>query len=184
MNGPGLQGKLVGLRPLQDGDVAPLTAWFNDPDVRYWLHHSEREDATEEDFREVYMRHDDSKLALAIELADEERLIGVIRLIGIDLAHGRAELTIVIGDKGAWGRGYGTEAVRLMLRCAFERMGLRRVELITDADNERAIRSYERCGFVKEGVLRQHRLRHGKPLDMVVMSVLRKEWEELGPGNW
>lgn len=170
-----LQGTRVRLRPLREEDVAPLTAWFNDPDVRYWLHHSEREDATEADFREVYMRRGDSTvLALAIE-AEGEQLIGVTRLIGIDRTHGRAELTIVIGDRSAWGCGYGTEAMRLLLRHAFEEMGLRRVELITDADNARAIRAYEKCGFVREGVLRQHRLRHGEPLDMVVMGVLREQ---------
>jgi RimJ/RimL family protein N-acetyltransferase len=52
---------------------------------------------------------------------------------------------------------------------------LRRVTLITDADNERGIRCYEKCGFVKEGVLRGHRLRHGEPLDMLAMAVLAEE---------
>lgn len=170
-----LQGSRVRLRALRDDDVAPLTRWLNDPDVRYWLHHSEREDATEEDFRSVYMRSgDETTLSLAVE-TEGQRLIGVTRLIGIDRAHGRAELTIVIGDKRAWDRGHGTEAMRLLLHHAFEGMGLRRVELITDADNARGIRAYEKCGFVREGVLRKHRLRHGKPLDMIVMAVLAEE---------
>jgi RimJ/RimL family protein N-acetyltransferase len=54
---------------------------------------------------------------------------------------------------------------------------MRRVDLITDIDNERGIRCYEKCGFVREGVLRAHRLRYGQPLDMATMAVLREDWE-------
>jgi RimJ/RimL family protein N-acetyltransferase len=53
---------------------------------------------------------------------------------------------------------------------------LRRVDLLTDADNERGLRCYEKCGFVREGLLRKRRLRFGQPVDMIVMSVLREEW--------
>lgn len=171
-----LRGERTRLRPLLDSDVAPLTTWLNDPDVRYWLHHSDREDATEDDFREVYMAPDRRQLVFAIE-AEDGSLIGVTRLIDIDRTHGRGEIAIIIGDKTAWSRGYGTDVLRAFLRHTFEAMGLRRVQLITDADNARGIRCYEKAGFVHEGRLRQHRVRYGEPIDMVVMSVLRKEWE-------
>ena len=92
-----------------------------------------------------------------------------------DKAHRRAELGIAIGEKGDWGRGYGTDAIRVILRFAFEVLKLRRIELITDADNERGIRAYEKCGFVCEGVLRAKRLRYGKPLDMLIMAVLSED---------
>ena len=59
----------------------------------------------------------------------------------------------------------------------FEELGLRRVDLHTDADNARGIRCYEKCGFVREGVMRERRVRYGKPLDMVLMAVLRDEWQ-------
>jgi len=171
-----LGGAKTRLRPVRDDDLPQLTAWANDPDVRYWLHHSDREDATVEDAREVYMPSDESRLSLAIEI-DAGALIGVIRLIGIDRTHGRAELAIVIGDQTAWGRGYGTDAMRVILRHGFEAIGLRRIDLITDADNERGIRSYEKCGFVREGLLRKYRLRHGEPVDMIAMSILSEEFE-------
>ena len=171
-----LKGEKTSLRPVRENDLPRLTTWGNDPEVRYWLHHSEREDATVDDAREEYLSSDEHRLSLAIE-NDAGALIGVIRLLGIDRTHGRAELAIMIGDKKAWSRGYGTEAMRLLLRHAFEDIGLRRVELITDVDNERGIRSYEKCGFVREGLLRQHRLRHGEPLDMIVMSILQEEFE-------
>ena len=64
-----------------------------------------------------------------------------------------------------------------MLRYAFQEMELRRVALEADEDNARGIRCYEKCGFVREGLLRAHRLRRGEPVNGVVMAVLREEWE-------
>jgi RimJ/RimL family protein N-acetyltransferase len=171
-----VDGAKTRLRPVREDDLPQLTTWANDADVRRWLHHSDREDATVDDARAVYMSADESRLSLAIENA-AGALIGIIWLIGIDRTHLRAELAIVIGDKTAWGAGHGTEAMWLLLRHAFEEIGLRRIDLITDADNERGIRSYEKCGFVREGVLRKYRLRHGQPLDMIAMSILREEFE-------
>ena len=171
-----LKGEKTSLRPVREADLPPLTAWANEPEVRHWLHHSEREDATVDDARDVYVSSDEDLLSLAIE-NDAGALIGVVRLLKIDRTHGRAELAIMVGDQTAWGKGYGTDAIRLLLRHAFEDIGPRRVELITDADNDRGIRSYEKCGFVREGVLRKHRLRHGQPLDMIVMSILQEESE-------
>jgi RimJ/RimL family protein N-acetyltransferase len=106
--------------------------------------------------------------------------IGIIGLQSIDDVHGRAELGISIGEKAYWSRGYGTDAICALLRYAFGALSLRRVELITDIDNERGIRCYEKCGFVREGILRAHRLRYGEPLDMVLMAVLAGDWKETG----
>lgn len=177
MKTPTLQGKTVRLRPVRVSEVEQLTEWFNDSEVNYWLHQSEREDAKAEDRKPVYIPEGDASL-LSLAIEGDGRLVGVIHLVGVDLAHGRAELAIVIGDKSAWSQGYGTDAMRTLLRHAFEEIGLERVELITDADNARGIRAYEKAGFVHEGTLRKKRMRHGKPLDMVIMSVLREEWAE------
>jgi RimJ/RimL family protein N-acetyltransferase len=124
------------------------------------------------------MRRDPGTLAWCIEA--ERRPIGDVRLLQIDTVNERAELGIAIGEKACWGRGYGTEALRAVLRYAFEEMGLRRVWLITDADNARGIRCYEKCGFVREALLRGHRLRYDRPLDMIAMGVLRGEWAQHG----
>ena len=83
---------------------------------------------------------------------------------------------IAIQDKSRWSQGLGTDAVRLVLRYAFEDLELNRVELTTDEENTRAIRCYEKCGFGREGLLRSHRLIDGKFGNTVVMAVLREEW--------
>lgn len=174
---PVVEGMKTRLRPLAEHDLPLLARWFNTPEVRHWLHHSERPDATPESVREHILRPVEEGVAVAwiVETLDG-RSIGNLRFLEIDPQHRRCELGISIGEVGSLGRGYGTDAIRAALRYAFEDLGLRRVGLITDADNERGIRCYERCGFVREGLLRAHRLRYGEPIDMIGMSILREEW--------
>jgi len=173
-----LVGERVRLRPPTETDLPLFVRWFNDPEVGYWLSLSEGRELTLESEREWYdeMRGDTARVIWCIETAGGQ-LIGNLGLHAIDEAHGRATLGIAICEKDFWGRGYGTEAVREVLRYAFAELGLRRVDLQVDEDNLRGIRCYEKCGFVREGVLRAHRLRRGQPVDAVAMAVLREEWE-------
>ena len=87
------------------------------------------------------------------------------------------ELGITIGDKEYWGRGYGRDAVRLLLDYAFRLRNMQRVWLSTGSVNERALRCYKSCGFVEEGRLRRHNWGDGQYCDMVYMGILREEWE-------
>lgn len=174
---PVLEGGKTRLRPLTDGDLPVLVRWYNTREIRHWLHQSERPPATIESIREHILRPvlDGRAVAWVIEAADGAPL-GSLRLLEIDPHHGRCELGILIGEMDSLGQGYGTDAIRASLGYAFEDLGLRRVGLITDADNPRGIRCYEKCGFAREGVLRANRLRYGEPIDMIAMSVLREEW--------
>lgn len=95
----------------------------------------------------------------------------------IDKTHKRAELGISIGDQTQWSRGLAADAIQRVLRYAFDELALRRVQLYVDEDNLRGIRCYEKCGFVREGLLRGYRLREGKPVNEVIMAVLRDEFE-------
>ena len=171
-----LEAATVRLRPVKVSDLPLLVRWANDRDVRHWLHRSERPPSTLESERERL--RDRTWAEWCIEAADG-RAIGLVRLRGIEDSQGCAELAIVIGEKGCWGRGYGTDAIRLVLRHAFGELGLRRVWLITDADNLRGQRCFQKCGFVPEALLRGHRLRYGQPLDMIAMGVLRDDWAPL-----
>jgi RimJ/RimL family protein N-acetyltransferase len=173
-----LRGEAVQLRAIQEDDLPILVRWMNDPDVRHWLHQSERPDATVETVRVRFGLEQEGlpNLVWVIETL-EGRPVGHVGLLGVDPHSLRAELAISFGEKDCWSRGYGTDAIGAILRYAFTELGLRRIDLHTDADNARGIRCYEKCGFVREGVMRERRLRYGKPLDMVVMGVLKHEWE-------
>lgn len=108
------------------------------------------------------------------------KLIGQCGLNGFEENKGtahRCELGIAIGDKAYWGRGYGREAIRVLLDYAFRHWNVNRVWLRTNSTNERALRCYRACGFVEEGRLREHEWRNGQYADTVVMGILRTEWE-------
>lgn len=174
-----LEGTQVTLRPLSEEDVALLTRWFYDPEVLHWLQLSEDppELRTLEAVRERYlqMQADPFTRTWRIDIRGGKP-IGQIELVNIHPLQGRAEMHLCIGEKDARGSGYGTQAIRLLLQHAFGDLQLRRIYLTPDADNTRAIRCFEKCGFVHEGVLREHRVRYGQPVNMVMMGLLSKEY--------
>jgi RimJ/RimL family protein N-acetyltransferase len=122
---------------------------------------------------------DASNREFAIETLSECKYIGGIGLHNIDWLSRNARLGIVIGDKEYWGRGFGTDAVKVLLRLAFEKMGLHRVELVVFTFNERALSCYEKCGFRREGILRDYVFKLGEFRDAVMMSILAAEYDSI-----
>lgn len=106
----------------------------------------------------------------------EDKCIGQCALFGFDELAQTCELGITIGDKEYWGRGYGRDAVTVLLDYAFRLRNLRKVWLRVWGNNERAIRAYRACGFVEEGRLRRHVWSNGAYVDLVQLGVLRDEW--------
>lgn len=104
------------------------------------------------------------------------RFIGHIRLNILSAEDRKARMAMGIYDRRFWSRGYGSEALRLMLRYGFEDMGLHRIDLRVITYNKRAIRAYEKCGFVVEGVERESALVDGVWYDDVMMSILESEF--------
>lgn len=117
-----------------------------------------------------------------IRTLPEEKLIGFVVLWAMEWAHGEGTVSIALGETEYWGRGYGTEAMRLCLRYAFTELNLYRVTLWVFGYNQRAIRSYEKAGFQREGVIRNLVAREGQQYDVHIMGILRDEWlaQEVG----
>lgn len=170
-----LQGEKVRLRPVTEADLPCFVEWLKDREVTRWLA-AIGEPPTLPDELDWYeaRRGDPDNVLWAIETLDG-RLAGNVELRLTPHAQ-RAEVGIAIQDRSRWGQGLGTDALRLVLAYAFEDLELNRVELTTDVANARAIRCYEKCGFVPEGTLRQHRLIDGKFGDTLMMSILKEEW--------
>ena len=103
--------------------------------------------------------------------------MGSAGLFTFDHQARRAELGIAIGAKQYWDRGYGTNAVRLLLRHAFENLNLNRVSLVVFESNPRAIHVYKKVGFIEEGRMREFHFSGGEYCDTLIMSMLRREWE-------
>jgi RimJ/RimL family protein N-acetyltransferase len=111
-------------------------------------------------------------------LADD-KLIGDIGLYVVNWSGRDAFVGLGIGDRDFWGKGYGTDAMNVILRYAFMEVNLRRVTLTVFEYNPRAIRSYEKAGFHHEGRLRGLLHRDGKRYDELFMGILREEWMAL-----
>jgi RimJ/RimL family protein N-acetyltransferase len=125
-----------------------------------------------------WMEHErPNSFGFAIRALADDRLIGFVGLGGINWMNGDCFVGIGIGEPEDWGKGYGTDAMRLILRYAFTELNLHRVSLGVYAYNSRGIRSYEKAGFVVEGRARQVVQREGRRWDEVSMGILRQEWE-------
>lgn len=117
----------------------------------------------------------DNFLFFIRSLADET-LLGFITLEDIFWRNGNAWVGIGVGERAYWGKGYGTEAMRLISRYAFEELDLHRLSLTVFEYNARALRSYQKAGFVEEGRFRGFIARDGRRWDLVFMGLLREEW--------
>jgi RimJ/RimL family protein N-acetyltransferase len=174
---PFLIGSAVYLRPLEREDARAIVPWFNDPEVtRYTLRYRPMTLAEEEEFLRSQAASP-TGLVLGIAVRADDRLVGVTGLHEVDLRNRHAGFGIILGDKPSWGKGYGTEATRLLVRHAFETLNLNRVWLHVYEYNERGVRVYQKTGFRLEGRLRQDTFRDGRYWDTLVMAVLREEWE-------
>lgn len=172
------KGEKVHIRPLQEGDVVRRFEFAQDIEI-YGLDCGVPSPVTLErvksDFERLVKEEDPNKVLFAIEA--DGQYIGDIGLVGLSSPHGTAELGIQIGDRAYWGRGYGRDAVRVMLRYGFHFRGLRRIALTTHIKNERAIRCYRACGFVEEGRPRKAVWVEGEYVDLINMAILREEWQ-------
>ncbi len=175
-----IEGKRVRIRALKKTDIDEIMKWINDPEVkqnllmRYPISRNQEEKWIENAMDET----DPRNKAFAIETKDGVYL-GGIGLHRIDWEDRNAEVGIVIGKKEYWNKGYGTDAMVAILNFAFNQMNLHRVYLRVFEFNRRAIRSYQRCGFKKEGVLRDDRFSNGKYHDTIIMGILKEEFDKV-----
>jgi RimJ/RimL family protein N-acetyltransferase len=172
-----LPGSKVVLRRHVAANIRAFERWYSDPEVVRLTRYQDgpmRPDEIERFFVARALGAD--SLAMAIHLTEDDRLIGTCALSQLDSDNGSALFHITIGEKDAWGRGYGTEATRLMIDHAFGGLGLHRIGLTVFSFNERAIRSYRSCGFVVEGRAREAIWREGRWWDEIAMSILDSDW--------
>jgi RimJ/RimL family protein N-acetyltransferase len=112
-----------------------------------------------------------------IRLVKTDQLIGDEAIGHIEWPHAVGELEIAIGDPATWGKGFGGEAMALLLRFGVWEINLHRVQLTVFEYNVRAIAAYEKLGIVREGNFRQYLQRDGRRYDMLLYGLLRPEWE-------
>jgi RimJ/RimL family protein N-acetyltransferase len=173
-----LQSKNIYLAPIHPEDYELLFQWINDRDtVLFNSSYKPIHRNMHQEWFETITKREDQRI-FGIRLKGGEKLIGTCQLTEIDQLNRLAQLQIRIGNDSERGKGYGTEAIRLLLKYAFNDLNLNRVYLFLYANNERAYQSYLKAGFKREGLLRSAAYIDGKYTDVVVMGVLREECEK------
>lgn len=177
MKNPFLVGENIYFRPLEVDDVNDeYLQWLNNEEIAATIP-SMCYPATMQSTRDYVAKAitDPGTVFFAIVEKSTGKHIGNIKLFNISSVHRTAEYGRLLGDPGVRGKGYGTEAVRLVLRYAFDVLNLRKVFASCLAHNAAAIRSNEKCGLSREGVLKEYRYHGGKYHDVLFMGVTRDE---------
>lgn len=172
------EGELVRFRELRDSDLELAQGFINDPEVAKNLTPRIPYLATLKDekvfFDSISFMKDTYNFA--IEAKDSNKYIGGCGVNEIDWKNSVATVGIMIGDKNYWSKGYGTDAMKLLVKFIFEQMNINKVKLCVYSFNKRAEKCYEKTGFKKEGILREELFRDGKYHDTIIMSILRNEF--------
>ena len=173
-------GKNVVLREFRQEDIAGMRSWVTDSEVTKYLAGTFMRPQTWEQTEQYLggiLRGDMAGTHFVIARKDSLAYLGQCDLLGVHYTDRRAEMAIVLCAEHC-GQGYGKEAVRLLLSYAFRHMNLRKVTLKVFADNYRAIRCYEKCGFTVEGCLREESYQDGRYIDILIMGILKREFSE------
>lgn len=166
------------LRPFSRSDAPVVTDYLQEPEISTntaRIPHPYRQNMAEE-WIDTHEREfaDSRELSLAITLVDDSRLIGAVGLV-LDLPNRAAEIGYWLG-KPWWGRGFASEAAQRTLDWGFETLELNRIHAGYMAHNPASGGVLTKLGMQHEGLRREHFIRHGRPVDLVVTGLLRKDW--------
>lgn len=171
----------VRLRPPEERDVRAIQSLRNDELTRASLGGFSVGYSTR-DVNEWLERHRSraDEVVWVVATVGDDECIGHTGLYNLDQRVRKAEFGIVLGRPNT-GRGIGREVTTAVLSFGFRELNLRRIYLSVLANNERAIRLYRAIGFADEGRLREDQYRGGEYRDVLIMGLLRRDWEETGP---
>jgi RimJ/RimL family protein N-acetyltransferase len=177
------EGKLVRLAPIDhEKDPEVESRWTHDLNLLRALY---RQPAMPQSIAQIKKKYeaiekevDESKKLFHFMIRDKQdgRLLGFVRIEGIEWSHGTSNLKLAIGDPADCGKGYGGEALWLMLRFAFSELNLYRVSAVVVEDNPEALKFFQRSGFVEEVRRRKAIFRDGQAWDSIHLGILRNEW--------
>ncbi|PLR89148.1 GNAT family N-acetyltransferase [Bacillus sp. T33-2] len=170
-------GELVKLSAVREGDAEIMAKWSEDPE---YLRNVDTDIALPPSMTQLETEgQGENEAYFRLRTIKDDELIGFVVIHRIEWNNRVGQLAIGIGDSKNQNKGYGTDALKLILRFAFHELNLDRVGLDVIEYNKRAIRAYEKVGFQQEGRVRSAVYRDGKRYDRAMMGILRTEWEEL-----
>ena len=178
MQNPFIIGERLYLRPLEPvQDNHLYSTWMNDEEIRrYFSVYPTSDTRGRERLDNLYK--DTRHIIFGVVRIEDNQLIGLVGLKDINVLNQSAEFYIIIGDRSAWGKGFGTEATKLMVRYGFMELNLNRIQTQDMEENIGGWRADEKAGFKYEGTLREVIPRFGKFHNVRVYSLLRSEFLE------
>jgi RimJ/RimL family protein N-acetyltransferase len=173
-------GQLVRLGAFKPEDKDAFSRWSHDSEYLRMLHFEPATPRPPAFFEEQEKKDDDNQrgVKFVIRTLADDKPIGFTGL-WLNWNHQNAWFYIGIGEADYRGKGYGTDATKLVIGYAFRELGMFRVSLGVFGYNTRAIRAYEKAGFTHEGTQREALYREGKRWDLHQMGILRPEWEAI-----
>ena len=172
-----LVGERIYLSPRNIQDFEIFTQWLNDFETTDYLGRSGNLVTLEAEKK--YLEENSSPEAtFVIVTIEEDKMIGTVSLERIDTINRTATLGIFIGDKDYRSKGYGTEAIKLILDYGFNYLNLNNIQLNLMEFNERALNCYKKCGFKEYGRRRKSKFINGKYYDSICMDILAEEFQE------
>lgn len=172
-----LVGDRIYLSPRCIDDVEQFTEWLNDFEITDYIGRSAQLTSFESE-KKYLEENADSEATFSIVTINDDKLIGTISLERINYTNKSAILGIFIGDKDYLSKGYGTEAIRLLLDYGFNYINLHSIKLNLMSFNERALKCYKKCGFKETGRIRENKFINGKYYDTICMDILQNEFTE------
>ena len=170
-----LVGERIYLSPRNNEDVEKFTEWLNDFDITDYLGRSDTVCSLDKE-KQYLEENQDAEASFAIIDLEKDEMIGSISLERINHIHRVGTLGIFIGNKQFWNKGYGTEAIRLILDYGFNYLNLHCIQLHLMSFNQRALKCYQKCGFKETGRIRECRFINGKYYDIISMDILSSEF--------
>lgn len=173
------------LREKQETDIPDFFRYYCDPEVCKFIL-CEIPQSLEESGRElrywrsVFYQNDGIYFAIADKKTNQ--MIGSIGLTSHNTYQSRIELSYDLA-KEYWRRGIATRAIEVVVKYAFETLGVNRIEASVSCANEPSKNLLLKCGFTLEGTLRQHRYHHGQYVDVYFFSMLRSDWAKISASN-
>lgn len=172
-----IEGNTIYLRAIEASDAGErYLSWLNDEEVTRGLASGVFPSTLEA--LKVYVQNiNASKNAVMFAICDKDQNvhIGNIKLDNFDWINRTCELGLLLGDRAYWGKGIGTEVMRITLRYAFEQLNMRKVILAVYANNPAAVKLYEKIGFQHEGCLRNQIYCKGEYIDKFYMGIFSHE---------
>ena len=176
MQNPFIVGERIYLRPLEPAQDNHLySTWMNNEEIRRYFSIYPTSDTRAKERLDLLYK-DGKHIIFGVALNSDNTLIGLVGLKDINYINQSAEFYVIIGNPAAWGKGYATEATKLMVRYGFMELNLNRIQTQDIEENIGGWRADEKAGFKYEGTLRQVILRFGKYHDVRVYSILRSEY--------